>query len=936
MSYEYDGFGAGVTSYGTLPEAQEYVAEEFGLPWPVPAATVLPAPSPRKPRTAISIFRPEDALGVEDVCEGPGCWLERHKPLVWAGGIAAGIVGMRWLLKRREQRMLENPSPRDIKLAETGRDGSIPMRRGKYKPLDPDSFDDPRRIGVNKFVEACFQLRPDLRERLGNLKRPVAPKRSPDARTRGMARRGRGRITRIVPTQDQMGLHVKWRKERQDWFEVQLPKYFRRRFELLLLKSGRERFTVKDWVGNKFFDRFRAFTMPCFSPRDYRVGMYSGARAKKTPLQIDRHRIDTAMTLWLSLGMPHGATLTARAADTVCRVLRLSWRRQDAMQLFLVSARTVYDASEAVIWQLISIPGIIHLSSDDKKTLINSLKETVGAESSHRVRWWTERHIASALFEAGDHSAYLESLEGEGLGQFRRYRSRYGESRKQIRHEKFLEFRRLADFAPKHRGAKIRLPWRDMPDAMQMSERDFVAEYAPSSGDAYAWLYNRMPQKRAVRALTPSTVAVLSMKELLRTQRSSEIQGMLDEAIQETKEEDRDYAAHLITTDLESIQWKDQQLKVLNAEIKQHRDGIKKRSYTSRERGKWLSKLNRMVALRKRRQYGLRRAKASLKRSRKLLKTPMSERMLRSIEKDVQPDMQQAAIGLAVVFGPNWRSWIKKMKRRGINIHDATHWLPRKTSPGLGDYLLERWQANTDDLRAIVKGWNTLGDNDKRLPPKEIRAILLSRAYAKATIPKLAMEAAKWGVPEGDYYRIERSWKEALEQRSERPSTIPDLEIRRDGYHLFKMAPDDPRGLFLGEHSDCCQHPLGVGASCAWHGVYSPDGAFYVVTDAAEEIVAQAWTWRHGGDIVFDSLEGYAVRDEREAIINGMFVELAGKIVASEAATRVLTGSFLSPLYSTTVLKALLPTDYPRGGYSDARYQQSVLATSAEVSKEQA
>jgi hypothetical protein len=52
MSYIYaNGMGyEAVTAYGTLPEAQEYVADEFDLPYYPPIAVVRPPLSPRHRR----------------------------------------------------------------------------------------------------------------------------------------------------------------------------------------------------------------------------------------------------------------------------------------------------------------------------------------------------------------------------------------------------------------------------------------------------------------------------------------------------------------------------------------------------------------------------------------------------------------------------------------------------------------------------------------------------------------------------------------------------------------------------------------------------------------------------------------------------------------------------------------------------------------------
>ena len=51
MSYIRTGMGyPAVTAYGTLPEAQEYVAEEFHLPYYPPVAVLRAPLSPKKRR----------------------------------------------------------------------------------------------------------------------------------------------------------------------------------------------------------------------------------------------------------------------------------------------------------------------------------------------------------------------------------------------------------------------------------------------------------------------------------------------------------------------------------------------------------------------------------------------------------------------------------------------------------------------------------------------------------------------------------------------------------------------------------------------------------------------------------------------------------------------------------------------------------------------
>jgi hypothetical protein len=955
MAYEYDrGLGAtGVTVYGTLPEAQEYVAEEFDLPWPVPAFTVLPPVSPRKPRTTITIFRPEDALGVDDVCTGLGCWLERHKPLVWVAGIAAGMLGMRWLLKRRQRRMLENPSPKDIKLAETARDGSIPLRRGKYKPLDPEELEDvDTPPGVNRFLEACYQLRPDLRERYEGLRKPVKPKRPAGAKSPpywwNYSKKKRDKhLTKSPEDKVRFEAFIKHQKELQVFDTFALPRYYRRRFERDILAYGRSWYSPEKWVGMKLFDRLRSFVMPCFRPEDYAAkrprgrqrvrrvgGRYRTASSAAAQRDTDKDRIELAFQLWTALGLPNGSTLTARGMDTVCRNLRLKrlgmHRTQD-----LISRVQDAGGSPRIMWQVISIVGSRHLSDEDLEHLLVELHEAVATDKAHRIRWWAERNITNHLHSARETIPSWDFLDHRRIW---RHHSIGWKSREQERKSKHPEFGRLASRTPSRRGGPRRgryrraaLPWAELPSVLAAPERSFIAEYAPSPGDAYSWLYNRLPKKDDMRRLTPPTVAALPMKELLRLKKSSEIRGMLDHELEVKQEEQILRAERRLKEEQEDISRTEKKIANLKDSVRHLKawpKQQKKGTTTPQERGQWLGQLSKRRAQLKRARKSLRWHKRMVRRHEEDLKGKLPAHVEERIRRDFDPNIQHAALSLAIVFGSNWRSWVQKMERRHIDLHDATDWLPLEASPGLGEYLLKRWQANMKDLRAVAKGWNALTKTEQRLPPQEISAILAARVYLKATVPALAVEAAKWGVPEDDYYRIEQEWNRALAEKDKHPSSIPSFVIQRPGYRLSKLEPDDTRGLFLGEYTYCCQHPMGVGRQCAWHGVYSPDGAFYALEDRKGTIIGQAWTWRNGSDIVFDSLEGPAFEDDRHAMANEMFIELAETMVKAGNADRVLSGSYVGHRYETVERRKLaaLPGDYPPRGYSDARGHQYLIA----------
>ena len=120
---------------------------------------------------------------------------------------------------------------------------------------------------------------------------------------------------------------------------------------------------------------------------------------------------------------------------------------------------------------------------------------------------------------------------------------------------------------------------------------------------------------------------------------------------------------------------------------------------------------------------------------------------------------------------------------------------------------------------------------------------------------------------------------------------IPDASVDgaafdKPGYRFRKLPAGDPRGLFLGEITDCCQSIGNVGNDCAVHGFTSADGGFYVVEKIETgDIVAQSWAWRGTrGELVLDSLEALG-RDasmttvQWRKAIDGLAKALAGSDV---------------------------------------------------------
>ena len=304
--------------------------------------------------------------------------------------------------------------------------------------------------------------------------------------------------------------------------------------------------------------------------------------------------------------------------------------------------------------------------------------------------------------------------------------------------------------------------------------------------------------------------------------------------------------------------------------------------------------------------------------------------------RDVDKNRVNAAVGLSVVFGPNWQGWLSKMERRGIDLHDATYWLPTVESIGLDAYLTKYWQAPIATLAKIARGWNDLEEDEQQLRPRELAARISSKVYKKARSQELAMEAALWGVKSRDYYRIEDRWLRALMKKGGAvQNNLPQIDVRDGDYRMYRLEKDDPRALFLGEHTDCCQSVGNVGDPCTWFGVEDPNSGFYVIEDRTGNIIAQSWAWIAGPYLVFDSIEGKSLYESssREERIARMYEEAARQIMDRSPSIReVRTGvgqieaAELESPWQVADEIVDTPKNYGRK-YSDARGLQYIIGS---------
>lgn len=222
-------------------------------------------------------------------------------------------------------------------------------------------------------------------------------------------------------------------------------------------------------------------------------------------------------------------------------------------------------------------------------------------------------------------------------------------------------------------------------------------------------------------------------------------------------------------------------------------------------------------------------------------------RLVRNVGDTLNTHGYEATAKAVIMFEDRALAWLTnnptEWERRGGRL---TPDAPKRVA----DWVFDRRKScKPKDLCKIMGAWSSIeqaaGKRLSALSMFEASTIMSLERYSDIRDQDFALECSEHDIQLADFKKYQKRWLKAAERR-ETPGTyetIPHVDLTVDGYRFHRLAKDDPRGLFLGEHTDCCQHPGGAGSTCAWHGVESDLGGFYVV-ERKGRIVAQSWAWR--------------------------------------------------------------------------------------------
>jgi hypothetical protein len=254
----------------------------------------------------------------------------------------------------------------------------------------------------------------------------------------------------------------------------------------------------------------------------------------------------------------------------------------------------------------------------------------------------------------------------------------------------------------------------------------------------------------------------------------------------------------------------------------------------------------------------------------------------------------EGVIKALILFRKRAGEWLKAAPCGLAGAIDSCLWLPimgPSKSAGLADYLFKYRRSPSVLLRAISHAWPKIDAEGRKLAPRKMFSMLspIFLSMYKGKHADLVLQAFYAGLGPSYYRRsIEERWF-----ASQATPMLAEMRIERGGYVGRMLPRNDPRGLFLGMLTNCCQYPSSGASSAAWHGQESEDGGFFVVEDAKGNVVVQSWTWlsRKLRVCAFDSLESLGrITGERAALVSEIYQEAALRLKTEKNVDAVFAG----------------------------------------------
>ncbi len=282
----------------------------------------------------------------------------------------------------------------------------------------------------------------------------------------------------------------------------------------------------------------------------------------------------------------------------------------------------------------------------------------------------------------------------------------------------------------------------------------------------------------------------------------------------------------------------------------------------------------------------------------------------------------EAILGFETESYESLHNWVNRNKLENYNLLDSS-W------KGFYNRLCESFQKQNPSYTSWDLENNALPVMFKistRLPrladlgitaKSSVSSVLaaLDSVIYEGSNTALMAEAARWKVDDSDYPEIESRWDEGLKKpKTDFIKALQEVEVKVGSRRVFMLPHEDTRGIFLGEHTNCCQHPGGAGSDAAWYG-HEESHAGFVVLEESGVILAQGLVWqtKSSNTLCFDNIEAKGGSSRVAQLIPAF----QSWCKAAKISATMGTGYMASEAFSKLDLAV---TQEPLDGWSSLRY----------------
>lgn len=175
-----------------------------------------------------------------------------------------------------------------------------------------------------------------------------------------------------------------------------------------------------------------------------------------------------------------------------------------------------------------------------------------------------------------------------------------------------------------------------------------------------------------------------------------------------------------------------------------------------------------------------------------------------------------------------------------------------------------------------------------------------------------------------------KDWYQIMRERQY--SSVPKVQGNIDDYEYEMLDLDDPLALAVGYITRCCFLINGLSRESLYHSISSKNGRTFVVRKDGE-LIAQSWVWRNGNALCFDNVEArgnysYDTLLEIYQKASRELLDISNQTENETESLKVITYGTSESRMSRPekTFEGELPRVMENVGYSDAKYEQCVLA----------